>query len=126
MKYKINYKSNDSTFDLQAFKEKIENFYNSLEWVENLVVAYYNMTDERINDKNRTLVVRYHNNTLEDYLDKEIMVEIKPLKKEIRKYNYPTLQATLFMKEELKFFDLLDFELTQNNLAQDITDWAGM
>ena len=123
MKYKINYKGLDSTFDFEAFKEKIENFYNSLKWVENLDVKYYNI-NESISDRNRSLIVRYHNNILKDYLDKEIMVEIKPLKKEIRKYNYPTLQATLFMKEELKFFDKLGFELTRDNHAQDITDWV--
>lgn len=125
MKYKINYKAVDSTFDFEAFKEKIENFYNSLKWIENLDVKYYNI-NEGISDRNRSLIVRYHNNTLQDYLDREIMVEIKPIKKEIKKFNYPTLQPTLFMKEELKFFDLLNFELTRDNKDQDISDWVGM
>jgi hypothetical protein len=125
MKYKIHYKSLDQAFDFEAFKEKVENFYNSLKWVENLEVQYYNISDA-ISDRNRTLVVRYHNNTLDNYLDKEVMVEIKPLKQEVKKVNYPTLQPTLLMKDELKFFDLLDFELLSWNNAQDITDWFGM
>lgn len=125
MKYKITYKGLDSTFDFEAFKEKVENFYNSLKWVENLDVKYYNI-DESISDRNRSLIVRYHNNILKDYLDKEIMVEIKPIKKEIKKFNYPTLQSTLFMKEELEFFDLLNFELTRDNHTQDISDWVDM
>jgi hypothetical protein len=125
MKYKINYRASDSTFDFDAFQEKIENFYNSLKWVENLQVAYYNMSDA-ISDRNRSLIVRYHNNTLDNYLDKEFMVEIKPIKKEIRKSSYPYLNPALFTKEELKFFDVLDFETTRANKDQDITDWAGM
>lgn len=125
MKYKIHYKSLDQAFDFEAFKEKVENFYNSLEWVENLDVRYYNII-EPISDRNRSLMVRYHNNTLDNYLDKEVMIEIRPVKKEITKVNYPTLQPTLFMKDELKFFDLLDFELFSWNNAQDITDWINM
>jgi hypothetical protein len=125
MKYKIHYKGLDQAFDFEAFKEKIENFYNSLKWVENLEVQYYNISDA-ISDRNRTLVVRYHNNTLDNYLDKEVMVEIRPLKQEITKANYPTLQPTLLMKDELKFFDLLNFELFSWNNAQDITDWVWM
>ena len=125
MKYKIHYKGLDQAFDFEAFKEKIENFYNSLKWVENLNVKYYNISDA-ISDRNRSLIVRYHNNTLDNYLDKESMVEIKPLKQEVKKFNYPTLQPTLLMKDELKFFDLLDFELVSWNNVQDITDWFGM
>ena len=125
MKYKIHYKGLDQAFDFEVFKEKIENFYNSLKWVENLEVKYYNISDA-VSDRNRTLVVRYHNNTLDNYLDKEVMVEIKPLKQEVKKVNYPTLQPTLLMKDELKFFDLLDFELLSWNNVQDITDWFGM
>jgi hypothetical protein len=125
MKYKIHYKGLDQAFDFEAFKEKVENFYNSLKWVENLDVRYYNIV-EPVSDRNRSLMVRYHNNTLDNYLDKEVMIEIRPLKQEITKVNYPTLQPTLLMKDELKFFDLLDFELFPWNNAQDITDWFGM
>jgi hypothetical protein len=65
MKYKINYRALDSSFDFDAFQEKVENFYNSLKWVENLQVAYYNRS-EAISDRNATLVVRYHNNKLQN------------------------------------------------------------
>jgi hypothetical protein len=125
MKYKISYKALDNDFDFQAFEKKIENFYNSLKWVENLQVKYYNISDA-ISDRNRSLVVRYHNNTLDNYLDKEFMIEIKPVKKEIRKSSYPYLNPYPFEKEELKFFDFLDFQLTRANEDQDITDWVSM
>jgi hypothetical protein len=125
MAYKIHYKGLDKAFDFEAFKEKIQNFYNSLKWVENLDVKYYNISDA-ISDRNRSLVVRYHNNTLDNYLDKEFMIEIKPVKKEIRKFSYPYLNPAFFMKEELRFFDSLDFELTRANKDQDIADWVSM
>ena len=125
MKYKINYKALDNDFDFQAFKEKIRKFYESLKWIENLTVEYYNISDA-ISDRNRSLVVRYHNNKLNYYLEKEFMVEIKPIKKEIRKSSYPYLNPAFFTKEELKFFDMLDFETTRANADQDITDWVSM
>jgi hypothetical protein len=125
MKYKISYKALDNDFDFQAFEKKIENFYNSLKWVENLQVKYYNITGKAF-AKNTSLVVRYHNNTLYNYLDKEFMIEIKPFKKEIIKSNYPYLTPYPFEKEELKFFDFLDFQLTRVNEDQDITDWVSM
>lgn len=125
MGYKIHYKGLDQAFDFEAFKEKIQNFYNSLKWVENLEVKYYNISDAVI-DKNRSLIVRYHNNTLDNYLNKQVMMEIQPVKQEVRKSSYPNLRPAIFMKEELKFFDMLDFKLTQTNKDQDITDWVGM
>jgi hypothetical protein len=119
MKYKINYKSLDSITNKEVIINKIKEFY-----------------------KNKYLIVEQREFSgitvfnLKEYLPGfprfETKVELIVLIIDWYNINVTLSQGSIykpFTKEELKFFDSLDFELYKpfaDDVEQQITDWVSM
>ena len=118
MKYKINYKANDEAYDNSSIiKFLVDNGYR-----------YY--------DSNSTASILFFKKD-KDNIRLRLSVDFK--KQWVYKYkllspdtNNGKIEANFpFTKEELKFFDSLDFEVApvrmiEDKNLQDITDWTGM
>lgn len=110
---KIHFKAQDNT---KKELEMIEDFYR----------AKYNndeIEDLSINDpsyKINTFIVKWRKGLI-DYV-----VSLDYEKKLVAKAAQPNLEWALFEKDELKLFDLLDYDINsihKKEMKQDITDW---
>lgn len=132
MKYKLNFKADDFTLsnnltkaediswvEIVQLKEKIEQFYRTrLERVtgEQLTSAW--STDEK------KFVITWVDSVLETNYTIEVNMPFRTVQ---RKYSNNTFLSVM-STDELKFFDMLDFELEPKYAkatGQDITDWFG-
>ena len=116
MKYKIHYKVNDEANDSKSIIEFLEDkgySYNGSDG-DHLILYFKKMKDY-----------------------KKVVLEVNVIKKFIYKFELVNTNIgsqpfnVPFTKEELKFFDLLDYEIvpvygSKDNAVQDITDWIHM
>ena len=114
MKYKIKYKClDDSKKQLKLELEMIEKFYRDK--------PNFNRYDLHLSSE--TIVIEFKEGTT------KVFVSINYKNKTVAKALYASLDFVSFTKEELKFFDLLDYEINPavvKKTGQSITDWVGM
>jgi hypothetical protein len=116
MKYKINYKANDKANDSKSI----------IEFLEDKGYSYNGSTGDHL--------ILYFKKR-KDY--KKVVLEVNVIKKFVYKFELVNTNIGAqpfnvpFTKEELKFFDLLDYEIvpvygSKDNAVQTVTDWVGM
>jgi hypothetical protein len=114
MKYKIKYKGlDDSKKQLELELELIEKFYRDK--------PNFNRYDLILSSE--TKVIEFTEGTT------KVFVSVNYKNKTIVKALYKSLDYVPFTKEELKFFDSLDYEINPavvKETKQDITDWLDM
>ena len=123
MKYKIHYKANDETNNDESIIKFMEK--NGYQFKQ----AYQNILPFTKKEKGDQVFFNVNN---EDRRISKYVLQFKNTNAEIEK-------DTLFTKEELRFFDLLDFETesivvrtnqwwfsSDTKAPQDITDWIDM
>jgi hydrogenase maturation factor len=112
MKYKINYKALDEVYDHTSI----------IEFMEKNGYYYYNYDYDFLYFKKTELdrKIRFNVNFKRKLITKYILIHTNIGIEEV---------DAEFTKEELKFFDLLDYEInpvTVKTTGQDITDWVNM
>jgi hypothetical protein len=116
MKYKLHYKGLDTVYDnfpiIQFLQEQGYEYYD------------YNDTLLYFRKRENYELVRLQVNYRENIITKYVI-----LNDSTTGYS-PMEEDALFTKEELKFFDLLDYEtdsfFMEEKHPQDITDWTNM
>jgi hypothetical protein len=117
MKYKIHYKGLD----------KVHNNLPIIEFMEEQGYKYYDYNDTLLYFKKKEGFeqIKFHVNYRNNIITKTTYPYLNPN----GVYN-PVEEDALFTKEELKFFDLLDYEtesfFMEEEPLQDITDWIDM
>ena len=116
MKYKITYKAND----------KVNNSESIIKFLEDKGYSYNGSDDDH-----RFLYFK----KMKDY--KKVALEANVVKKFVYKFQLVNTNRGAepvnvpFTKEELKFFDVLDYEIvpvygSKDEAVQTVTDWVGM
>jgi hypothetical protein len=112
MKYKINYKALDEVYDHTSIIEFMEkNGYRYYDYNSDLL--YFKKTE---NGERIRFDVNFKRKLIVKYISLHTNIGIKDM-------------DTKFTKEELKFFDILDYQIDSiyiNKDLQDITDWVSM
>jgi hypothetical protein len=113
-------------------KFKIKSLDNANEDLKNKIINHLEQFGYKIKSiTNANSFFRLYYTFLEDKeLDPSGYFEIDYNPRLIKKIDTNMWNFTTFTKEELKFFDLLDFDLHPKQreyyIQQDITDWVGM
>lgn len=117
MKYKIHYKALDEVHNLEPIVE----FMKSINYVYSSYNGYLLHFKKEEEGKNVTFTVNYKKKTILKYFFTD------------NKDKTTLAGDTDFTKEELRFFDALDYEVDsiiygneELHLLQDITDWMDM
>ena len=114
MKYKIKYKGLDYLKkQLELELEQVEKFYRDK--------PNFNRYDLHLSSE--AIVIEFKEGTT------KVIVSVNYKNKTVAKALYESLDFVSFTKEELKFFDSLDYEInpaTVKKTGQSITDWVGM